>query len=131
MDIVDVPCHHKSSPGRGNTQISHDVILQLLTVKVRIGLDMPKLAKVSLLLHFPGAARQAGVGEAVRVAVGVGVLVSVGVGVRVAVGVRVGVDVTVGVDVFVGVGVSVGPNNCPGPQPERNEIDKISEMMAI
>jgi hypothetical protein len=35
------------------------------------------------------------------------------------------------VGVFVGVGVSVGPNNCPGPQAERNKIDKRSEMMAI
>ena len=37
--------------------------------------------------------------------------------------VKVGVvtDVSVGVDVLVGVGVKVGPNNCPGPQAERNK----------
>jgi hypothetical protein len=125
MSTTDVPVHGISSPGTGYTQISQDVIWQLLTVKVRNGPGMPKLSVVSLLFHFPGAARQAGVGEAVMVAVAVGVLVSVGVSVRVAVSVRVGVEV------FVGVGVSVGPNNCPGPQAERNETDKISGMMAI
>ena len=84
---------------------------------------MPKLSEVSLLSHFPVAARQAGVGEIVLVGVVVGVGVSVGVDVF------VGVGVSVGVDVFVGVGVRVGPNNCPGPQAERNELDKRSKMI--
>jgi len=125
MDMTDVPCHHKSSPGAGYIQISQDVILQLLTVNVRIGLGAPKLSDVSLLCHFPDAAKQAGMGEAVTVAVAVGVFVSVGVSVR------VGVEVRVGVDVFVGVGVSVGPNNCPGPHAVRNETDKTSKMTTI
>lgn len=120
--MVDVPCHHKSSPGTGNIQISQDVIWQLLTVNVRIGLGTPKLSDVSLLCHFPDVAKQAGMGEAVMVAVAVGVLVSVGTSVRVGVGVRVDVGV------FVGVGVSVGPNNCPGPQAVRNETDKTSKI---
>jgi hypothetical protein len=122
MDMIDVPCHHKSSFGTGYIHISQDVILQLLTVNVRIGLGIPKLSDVSLLCHFPDVAKQV---DVVIVAVAVGVLVSVGVSVRVGVGVRVGVDV------FVGVGVSVGPNNCPDPHAVRNETDKISEMTAI
>jgi hypothetical protein len=125
MDVVDVPCHHKSSPGSGNTQISQDVIWQFLIVKMRIGVGVPKLFEVSLLVQFPGAAKQEGVGEFVMVAVIVGVLVSVGVSVMVDVG------VSVDVDVFVGVGLSVGPSNCPGPQAERNGIITISAMTAI
>ena len=51
-----------------------------------------------------------------------GLGVGVFVGVIVGVDVGVGVGVEVGVGVMVGVGVSVGPNNCPGPQPERNKL---------
>jgi hypothetical protein len=125
-----------SSPGTGNTQISQDMIAQLLTVNVRIGLGIPKLFDVSLLTHFPLATKQAGVADggmvlvAMAVGVSVGVGVRVGVGVSVGVGVRVGVDVSVGVgvrvgvDVRVGVGVRVGPNNCPGSQAEISKPDK-------
>jgi hypothetical protein len=76
-----------------------------------MGLEMPKLSDVSLLFHFPFVAMQAGVAVLARVAVTVGVFV--------------GVNVGVGVDVFVDVGVSVGPNNCPGPQAERNKHDNM------
>jgi len=97
-------------------------MVQFWTVKVRMGVELPKLSDVSLLLHLPFLARQAGVGVYVPVSVTVGVLVGVNVG--------VGVDVLVGVKVGVDVGVSVGPNNCPGPQAERDTPDKSDKMIA-